>query len=76
MVNVALPVLSRTADPKVVEPSMKLTVPLGVPLPAVELTVTANVTVCPKPLGFGELAKLVVLPLLFTVCVRAGETED
>ena len=67
--------LSRMTDPRGLDPSVKLMVPLGVPLPDTEFTMADNVTVCPNELGFGELVKPVVLPLLFTVCVMAGEAE-
>jgi hypothetical protein len=52
----------------VVAPSLKVTVPLGVPLPdAVALTVAVNVVVCPKAVGLVDEANAVLVPDWFTV---------
>lgn len=45
VLKVALPVTSRVPVPSVVEPSMKVTLPVAVPLEAV--TIAVSVTDCP-----------------------------
>jgi hypothetical protein len=58
VVKLATPELSSgMALPITVEPSLKLTVPVGVPAPPV--TVAVNVTDCPKAEGFWEELRLV-----------------
>ena len=57
-----------------VPPSLKTTVPVGVPVPgAVALTVTVNVTGCPDTEGLAEEVTAVVVLALLTVCVRVDE---
>ena len=58
----------RLVDPRVVVPSLKVTVPLGAPAPgATTLTDAVNVTVWPNTDGFGEeLSEVTVLSLLTT----------
>src|SRR5689334_15022701 len=57
-----------------VAPSLKVTVPVGVPLPgATALTVAVIVTDWPNTDGFTEDASAVVLPALLTFCVKAEE---
>ena len=56
------------AVPKVVEPSRKVTVPVGL----VPLTVAVSVTVCPRPDGFDEETSVVVVGYR-TVCMRLME---
>src|SRR6516164_2981198 len=51
VMNVACPLSSSEAVPTVVAPSLKLTVPVGVP--PLPLTVTAKLTGWPYVLGFG-----------------------
>jgi len=68
--NVALPLLS-VPVPRVEEPSLKVTVPVGVP--PLEVTVAVNVTEAPYVDGFREEATAVELVALFTVSVSAGE---
>jgi hypothetical protein len=63
--------------PSWVEPSKKVTEPVGVgpgevPAQGVGDTVTESVTACPKPDGFGELLNVAVAELL-TVCAKALE---
>jgi hypothetical protein len=57
--------------PSVVAPSLKVTVPVGVP--AVEVAVAVNVTDCPNLLGFSDEVRVVELAAGFTVCVSAVE---
>ena len=57
--------------PSVVAPSLKVTVPGGVP--AVEVTVAVNVTAVLCVDGFSDEATDVELFALFTVCFSADE---
>ena len=69
----AVPPLS-VPVPRVVEPSRKLTVPVGVPLPgATALTVAVKVTDSPKTEGFADEVTLLVVPAWLTVWVRGPE---
>ena len=69
VVNFALPLLS-VPVPKMEEPFLKMTVPLGVPP---DLTVAVKVTDSPNFEGFSEEASEVELAAFFTVCVRVDE---
>jgi hypothetical protein len=61
VVKVALP-LDRLAVPKVVAPSRKVTVPVGVPTAGeTALTVAVNVTACPNTDGLTDEVTLVLL---------------
>ena len=71
--KLAIPPLSVTV-PKVVEPSMNVAVPVGVPLPGeTGLTVAVNVTAWPDVDGLAEETTLVVVLACLTVCVRVDE---
>jgi hypothetical protein len=71
--NVAVPPLREFVD-RAVAPSLKVTVPVGVPLPGeAALTVAVNVTDCPKTVGLVELLSAVVLLSWLTVCVSADD---
>jgi len=71
--NVAFPELNAPV-PKGVAPSMKVTVPLGVPAPgATALTVAVNVTNWPNTDGWTEEVTAVVVAAWFTVWVIADE---
>jgi len=60
--------------PNVFVPSLKVTVPVGVPTPGeTALTVAVNVTDWPDTDGFTEEATAVALLAWFTVCVRVDE---
>ena len=73
MVKVATPPLS-IGEPSTVEPSMKMTVPVGVPLPgAVGLTVAVKVTDWPKTEGFADETTEVVVASCLTVWLTAAE---
>jgi hypothetical protein len=64
VVSVALPVLSRSADPIDVAPSLNITVPEGTPAPPPEaVTAAVKVTDCPKTLGLEELESAVTVLL-------------
>lgn len=70
MLNVALPLLS-VPVPNVVEPFLKVTVPVGVP--PLEVTVAVKVTDWPEVDGLREEVSEVELLALLTVWVSAGE---
>jgi len=74
-VSVVFPELSRGAVPRVALPSVKLTLPLGIPLPPAAVTDTLREILWPKELGFGVLTSTVVVALLFIVCVVVFERE-
>ena len=63
VLNVALPLLS-VPEPSVVVPSLKVTVPVGVP--PVEVTVAVKVTAAPKVDGFSEDFRVVFVAIPFT----------
>lgn len=65
--NVAWPLL-KLPVPKVVAPSLKVTVPVGVPVAGeVALTVAVNVTLWPTTAGFAEGETEVVVSPVLTV---------
>jgi hypothetical protein len=71
--KLALPEL-RAAVPNVAAPSLKVTVPVGVPAPGPTAdTVAVNVTACPNTDGFSDEVRVVELLALLTVWVRAAE---
>ena len=72
MAKVATPLGLRVPVPKVEAPSLKVTVPVGVP-EVVDFTVAVNVTVCLNDDGFADEVTVVVLPALFTVCVSVED---
>jgi hypothetical protein len=58
----------------VTPPSWKSTVPVRVPdAGAIAATVAVKVTLCPDNEGLTEDANVVVVPPLFTVCVRGAD---
>jgi len=65
--NVACPLLSSETVPRVVAPSVKVTVPAGVP--PLPFTVAAKVTGSPNVLGFGVEANVVISVVEETFCV-------
>lgn len=67
VMNVACPLLSRKAVPSVVAPSVKETVPAGVP--PIPLTVATKVTGWPNVLGFGVEANVVTAVVAVTFWV-------
>ena len=72
--NVAVPVPSSVPLPIFVAPSMKSTVPVGVPAPGeTGATVAVNVTDWPKTLGLVSEVSAVVVSAWFTVCETAVE---
>jgi hypothetical protein len=69
----AVPFDSETV-PSVVDPSVKITLPVGVPPPGdCALTVAVNVTLCPKVEGFGDAVRTVDVAARFTTWVIALE---
>src|ERR1051325_8088789 len=76
MGKVAWPEPSRNCKPRLVTPSKRETVPLGVPLPgAAAVTVAVKVTEWPKTTGLVEEVTVVVVLARLTVWVR-GEAGD
>jgi len=73
VLNVATPEVNDPV-PSVVAPSLNVTVPVGVPVLAVEasLTVAVNVTDCPKTDGSGEEPSAVVVFAVLTVWETGG----
>ena len=67
VVKVATPPLMVEA-PSVIVPSLKVTVPVGVPV-VDELTVAVNVTACPTLEGFAEDIRTVLVPAGWTISV-------
>lgn len=73
VVKVAVPP-ARVPLPRVAVPFMNVTVPPGVPAPALVVTVAVNITACPNVDGFGDDPVIVVVvPALFTVCTTDPE---
>jgi hypothetical protein len=67
--RVATPLVS-AEEPSVVAPSLKVTLPPGVPVPAEVDTVALSVTLCPNVDGLLFEVIVAVVSALFTVCVR------
>lgn len=67
----AIPELLRVPLPKALDPSMNVTVPVGVPEAAV--TVAVKVTDCLKTDGLADEARAVAVVALFTTWVTAFE---
>jgi hypothetical protein len=58
----------------VVDPSLKITLPFGVPPPGdCALTIAVKVTLCPKVEGFGDAVRTVDVTARFTTWVIALE---
>jgi hypothetical protein len=70
--RLADPALSRVAVPITLAPSLKATVPIGIP--AVDATVAVKTIVCPTAAGLADEVSVVVVGLRLTTCVRAVET--
>src|SRR5438874_1962083 len=72
--NVAWPEPFRVPVPRVLEPSLKVTVPVGVPAPGLlAVTVAVKVTDCPDTDGLAEeLTRVVVLDAAVVVVVVVG----
>ena len=74
VVKVACPEVMATVAARVVEPSVKVTVPVGVPAPgATALTVAVKVITWPKTDGLAVELTVVLLESLLTTC---GEVES
>src|SRR6266581_9487803 len=71
--NVAWPEPFRVPVPRVLEPSLKVTVPVGVPAPGLfAVTVAVKVTDCPDSDGLAEELVVVELGLVVVVDAPAG----
>jgi hypothetical protein len=66
VVSIAFPPLTGTV-PRIVEPFSNVTVPVGMPLPAVGLTAAVNVTGIPTAEGLFEELNAVTLAFLLAV---------
>ena len=74
VVNIAWPEPFRVAVPRVLGPSLKVTVPVGMPPPGLlAVTVAVKVTDCPDADGLAEELINVVVPAFFTVWVTVLE---
>ena len=72
VVNIAWPELFSVPVPRVLEPSLKVTVPVGVPAPGLfAATVAVKVTGCPNTDGWTEEVSPVVVPGRVVVVVDA-----
>jgi hypothetical protein len=73
--NEADPAVNETA-PRVVPPSIKVIVPVGVPDAETGATPAVKVTICPKADGLTLETRLALVGAVFTICERlavAGE---
>ena len=61
VLNVATPLASRVAVPRLVVPLWKVTVPVGVNVPDWAVTVAVRVTFCPGVADVGDACSVVVL---------------
>jgi hypothetical protein len=66
VVNTACPLL-KAADPSIVVPFLKVTLPVAPP-GAAELTLAVSVADCPEVEGFGLEARVVVVEYKSTTC--------
>src|SRR5204862_36269 len=74
VVNVAWPEPSRMPVPRVLDPSLKVTVPVGVPAPGLfAVTVAVKVTDCPDTDGLADELTNVVVPAFFTIWLSVVE---
>ena len=74
MLKVAWPEPSSAAVPSVVEPSLKVTLPVGIPAPgAVAVTVAVKVIDWPETEGLADEATELVVADWLTVCVSVEE---
>ena len=76
VVKVAVPLVTATPEASVVEPSVKVTEPVGVPPD--ELIVAVKVTDCPGPDGLADDVTAVVVGVIGAVmlCVSMGSIVD
>lgn len=75
VVSVAMPVLFSVAVLSTVEPLLKVTVPVGVPLPEPDATLAVKVTLVPAFTCVAETVR-VVAAASFTVRATADEVEE
>jgi hypothetical protein len=78
VLKAALPLASSGTVPKVVAPSLKVTLPVGVRWPELGVTVALKVTVCPNVDGLALEASAVIDEFWLTInaklCVALGDT--
>ena len=67
MLNVAVLELPKAPIPIVVDPSLKVTDPVGAPVPAAGTTAAVNVTVAPRLAGVIEDVTVVAVAIIATV---------
>jgi hypothetical protein len=60
-IRLATPLPLRLAEPRLVPPSKKFTLPVGTVLPEAGVTAAVKVTVCPSSEGFAEELSVVVV---------------
>ena len=66
VVKVALSLLPIAPEPSVVDPSLKVTVPVGVAVKTLGVNVAVKVMLCPKFEGFAELEREDFVPPVFS----------
>ena len=71
--RLALPRASTLTVSRLVVPSVKVTVPVGVAAPLCPDTVAVKLTAWPKVLGLGDPASVVVLAPFVTVCEKVPD---
>src|SRR5690242_6893963 len=72
--KVAWPVASRLLVPSVTVPSIKVTVPVGMPAPGLRaVTVAVNVIICPMAAGFADEESVVAVLAWLTICDKTAE---
>jgi hypothetical protein len=71
--KVATPLALTGDEPRLVLPSLNVTVPVGVPVPDAGVTLAANVTFCPRTEGLGDEVKDVDVPTILTVCISTDD---
>ena len=76
VIYVACPLAFNVPVPSVVVPSLKVTVPVGVPVPELGATVAVKVTDCPTVEGFTDEVTVVVVDARLTTWDSAAEVLD
>ena len=77
VVNVACPDVMATVAARVTAPSVKVTLPVGVPAPGETAeTVAVKVTTCPKTDGLAVELTVIALLALLTTCGEAASVPE